>query len=234
MISNPQITLRAETREKDDRGQNVRIILAAENQYLLDFNPWFSSVPAKSENEIYRLLGQVAIADLNKGEDSSKAMTNLLYTAGDYALQSLVTRQIENKLRDSLNFDIFSIRTNILQNALSRTDSITFSNFFDNSTVYIGKYLGSAIYVDAMLNLSLDDNITDVTDASSLLLQPELGFEFEVPFSNYNWRFIQDIDANFRLGMAWNINRNKIDPQEQAEYSAKFVPSLSMSLLWRF
>ncbi len=161
-------------------------------------------------------------------------MTNLLYTAGDYALQSLVTRQIENKLRDSLNFDIFSIRTNILQNALSRTDSITFSNFFDNSTVYIGKYLGSAIYVDAMLNLSLDDNITDVTDASSLLLQPELGFEFEVPFSNYNWRFIQDIDANFRLGLAWNINRNKIDPQEQAEYSAKFVPSLSMSLLWRF
>ena len=234
MITNPQITLRAETREKDDRGQNVRIILSAENQYLLDFNPWFSSVPAKSENEIYRLLGQVAIADLNEVEDSSKAMTNLLYTAGDYALQSLVTRQIENKLRDSLNFDIFSIRANILQNALSRTDNITFSNFFDNSTVYIGKYLGSAIYVDAMLNLSLDDNITDVTDASSLLLQPELGFEFEVPFSNHNWRFIQDMDANFRLGMAWNINRNKIDPQEQAEYTAKFVPSLSMSLLWRF
>ena len=234
MISNPQITLRAETREKDDRGQNVRIILSAENQYLLDFNPQFSSVPAKSENEIYRLLGQVAIADLNDSQDSTKTMTNFLYTAGDYALQSLVTRQIENKLRDSLNFDIFSIRANILQNALSRTDSITFSNFFDNSTVYIGKYLGSAIYVDAMLNLSLDDNITDVTDASSLLLQPELGFEFEVPFSNNNWRFIQDMDANFRLGMAWNINRNKIDPQEQAEYTAKFVPSLSMSLLWRF
>jgi len=235
MITNPQITLRAETREKDDMGQNVRIILSAENQYLLDFNPRFSSVPAKSENEIYTLLGQVAIADLNSAEDSSKAMTNLLYTAGDYALQSLVTRQIENKLRDSLNFDIFSIRTNIIQNALSsRTDNIRFSNFLDNSTVYIGKYLGSAIYVDAMLNLSIDNNITNVTDASSLLLQPELGFEFEVPFSNYNWRFIQDMDANFRLGMAWDINRNKIDPQDQAEYTAKFVPSLSMSLLWRF
>ena len=237
-IANPKVTIRAETREKDANNQNVRIILTAENQDLLDFNPRFTSVPAKSENEIMALIGQVVIADLNEIEKGSDVIPVILSTAGDYALQSFATRQIENKLRESLNFDIFSIRTNILQNTMSyvknnpnNSQQIWLGNFFDNSTVYIGKYLSSAIYVDAMLNLSVGENIANFTDANEkgFVLQPEIGFEFEVPFSNINWRYIQDMDASFRVGMAMDATF-----KDKKFNNYLFNPSFTMSLLWRF
>ncbi|MBO4856905.1 MAG: translocation/assembly module TamB domain-containing protein [Treponema sp.] len=238
-IANPKVTLKAETRERDSNNQNIRIILTAENQDLLDFKPRFSSVPAKSENEIMSLIGQVVIADLNEIEKGSDVIPVILSTAGDYALQSFATRQIENKLRESLNFDIFSIRTNIIQNTMSyvrsnqannNNNTIWLGNFFDNSTVYIGKYLSSAIYVDAMLNLSVGENIANFTDAreKGFILQPEIGFEFEVPFTNVNWRNIQDMDASFRVGMAMDATfQNK-------DFNYLFNPSFTMSLLWRF
>ena len=237
-IANPKVTIRAETREKDANNQNVRIILTAENQDLLDFKPRFTSVPAKSENEIMALIGQVVIADLNEIEKGSDVIPVILSTAGDYALQSFATRQIENKLRESLNFDIFSIRTNILQNTMSyvknnqhNNQQIWLGNFFDNSTVYIGKYLSSAIYVDAMLNLSVGENIVNFTDANEkgFVLQPEIGFEFEVPFSNVNWRYIQDMDASFRVGMAMDATF-----KDKKFNNYLFNPSFTMSLLWRF
>ena len=212
-IFNPTITVRAETREKDDGGQTVRIILSAENQRLLDFRPRFSSVPAKSENEIRNLLGQIALAD-------SESVGGFIFAASDYALQSTVVRGVENKLRDLLNFDILSLRTNILQNTLNMgmsgsfgSGKITVGNFLDNSTVYIGKYFGSALYVDAMLHLSYDKEIIDLTKPGALLFQPEFGFELESPFANIRWSMAPDINAMLN-GM--------------------YVPSASLSLSWKF
>ena len=47
-ISNPMITVSAETREKDENGQTVKIVMSVEEQELLDMQPRFSSIPAKS------------------------------------------------------------------------------------------------------------------------------------------------------------------------------------------
>lgn len=236
-LSNPQISLKAETREKDEKGENIRIILSAENQYLQDFKPRFTSIPSKSENEIYSLLGQVVIADLNdvgnKNPDgtTSDVMYGILATAGDYYIQSFATRKLENALRESLNFDIFSIRTNFLQysanymnNRNSGPNSISVGNFLDISTVYIGKYLGSSMYVDAMLNLAQDNRFEQGN--GNWILQPEIGLEFEMPFTNKNWQNAQDLNANFRFGLAGDY----IFGNNQTT----IVPSLSMSLLWRF
>ena len=99
-LSNPIVTFRAETREKDFKGQTVKIIMSVENQYLDKMEPRFSSEPAKSENDILTMLGQIVVADSNKA-------TDFLFAASDYALQSTVMRSMENKLRDLLNFDIF-------------------------------------------------------------------------------------------------------------------------------
>ena len=211
---NPQVTLRAETRERDDEGQNVKIILSAENQYLTDFNPTFSSIPAKSENEIRQLLGQIIMADTDN-------IGQLLGTAGNYYLQSTLIRGIENKLRDLLNFDIFSVRTNVLQNAVNlgvsgniNNNNISVGNFLDNSTVYIGKYLGSVLYVDAMLHLSAEDSsIPDISAPTGLLFQPEIGMELDLPVANIRWSMAPDINAL--------INH-------------QYVPSASLSLSWKF
>ncbi|MCQ2597609.1 MAG: translocation/assembly module TamB [Treponema sp.] len=211
---NPIINVRAETRERDEDGENVVISLNAQNQFIRDFNPKFSSVPAKSDLEIQRLLGQIAVAD-------SESVGNFLFAAGDYALQSLIGRKFENKLRDFLNFDIFSLRTNIIQNTLNfslsnrtQNETLKAGNFFDNSTVYIGKYLGSALYVDAMLNLQYDDKrIRDAASVGGMIFKPEFGMELESPFGNIRWNVAPDIDALM----------NK-----------QYVPSSSVSLSWKF
>ena len=213
-ISNPMVTMTAETREKDENGQTVKIVLSVEDQYLMDLQPSFSSVPPKSENEIRTLLGQIVMADSDSAAD-------LLFAASDYALQSTVMRQAENKLRNLLNFDIFSLRTNVLQNtynlSVSRNltrEKISIGNFLDNTTVYIGKYLGSSLYVDAMLHVSFEDSkVNDIASAGKILFQPEFGMELESPF------------ANIRVNMAPDIN---------ALLKNQFVPSTSVTLSWKF
>ena len=219
-IANPLVTIRAETRERDVNDQTVRIILSAENQSIFNFNPVFSSIPAKSDSEIRSLMGQIVLADADNASD-------FLLSASDYVLQSAVIRNLENKLRDSLNFDIFSLRTNILQNTLSsvtgnvfardgaiNNNSFTIGNLLDNSTVYIGKYFGSVLYVDAMLHLSaqtptsvLDEDIT------RLSFKPEFGMELELPIVNIRWNMAPNIDALMRQ---------------------QYVPSTSISLNWKF
>lgn len=212
-ISNPLITINAETREKDEKGQNVKIVMDVQKQYLLDFVPRFTSVPPKSENEIRMLLGQIAVADSNSA-------TNFLFAASDYALQSTVVRKAENKLRDLCNFDIFSIRTNVLQNTLNMgvsgelsKENLSIGNFLDNTTVYIGKYLGNALYLDAMLHVSFENGATNnIASAGNVIFQPEFGMEVESPF------------ANIRVNMAPDIN---------ALLHNQFVPATTVTLSWK-
>lgn len=213
-IANPMITLRAETREKDNKNQQVKIIMSVENQYLQDINPKFTSIPAKSETEIMTLLGQVVLAD-------SESIGEILVSVGEYYIQSKFMGDVENKLRDFLNFDIFSVKTNFLQNTINlstsknlQKENISIGNFLDNTTVYIGKYLGSSLYVDAMLNLSLEDgNVNDITAAGGLLFKPEIGLELELPIANIRWSMAPDINA---------LMNNQ------------YVPSTSVSLSWKF
>jgi len=217
-LSNPKLTLQAETREKDDKGNTVKIILTVNNQYLLSINPRFSSIPAKSETEIMAMMGQIALGDSDSAAD-------FLFAAGDYALQTAVGRKIENKLRDLLNFDILSLRTNIIQNTLSTTltatgvtqngadKTLSFGNLFDNTTVYIGKYLASDLYVDAMMNVTYEERKLQELSVGNLVFQPEFGLEMESPLGNFRWNIAPDINAL--------INK-------------QYVPSSSLTLSWKF
>ena len=211
---NPLISVQAETRERDDDGKDIRIILSAQNQYLSDFNPKFSSIPSKSEVEIMAMLGQIAVGDSNN-------VTGLLFAAGDYAIQSTIGRSIENKLREFLNFDILSVRTNVLQNALNynfnknnQDSSYKIGNFFDNSTVYLGKYLGRSLYVDTLMHLSYDGSrVDDKYTFDGLIFKPEIGLEIESPFVNVRWNMAPDLS-----GLR----------------SDSFVYSTSVTLSWKF
>lgn len=212
-VTNPLVTINAETRERDDEGQMVTILLSVENQYLLNFTPKFSSIPAKSENELRLLLGQIIVADSNTA-------ANFIFAAGDYAIQTAVIRKAENKLREVMNFDIFSLRTNVLQNAyilnttVNSNNRITFSNFLDNSTVYMGKYFGSNIYLDFMFHINYENYAgKGFMSSENLIYQPELGLEMESPFGNIRWNIAPDINA---------LMKNR------------FVPSTSVTLSWKF
>ena len=214
---NPIISVKAETRERDENGKDVTIIMSVENQPLLSFTPIFSSVPAKSEKEIRTLLGEIVKGD-------SENVTNLLISTSDYAIQSLLGRSIENRLRDFFNFDILSIRTLVLQNALkssfstdrskNKFEDFTIGNLLDNSTVYIGKYIGSDLYLDALLRWSYDESKRDdFITPGGLVFKPELGLEIETPFANIKW---------------------KMAPEFTNIFEKKLVSSTSVTLTWKF
>ena len=211
----PRITVRAETRERDESGSPVTITLTAMNQPVSTFNPQFTASPAKSENEVMALLGQVVSADSeNAGE--------VAVAGGDYLVNALVMRRIENALRAIGNFDIFSIRTAMLQNAVKQSqrggdeNEFGFGNFFDNSTVYIGKYFGSSVYVDALLRWTYDETKSDDnSDMNRLVFQPDIGFELSSPFVNIRWDLAPDIE------------------EMQKTNNISLVPATSITLSWK-
>lgn len=213
----PKVTVRAETRARDENGNMVTITLSANEQRVSVFNPAFSANPARSEREIMSLLGQIVAADSGGAGEMSGAI-------GDMFLQSTVIRRIENTLRELLNFDIVSIRTNVLQNSVrlsmdekSDGKQLTVGNFIDNSTVYVGKYFGSSIYVDSMLHWTYDEHKVDNgTSANGIVFQPEIGFEMASPFVNIRLGVAPDIDS---------LQRGLLDT---------WVPSTSMTLSWKF
>lgn len=192
----PNITVRAETRERDTNGENVTIILSAISQNLSNFNAVLSSVPAKSETEVMAILGQIISGDADSAG-------KLVISGMDYGMQVTVLRKIENALRDLCNFDIFSIRTTALQNTVMQglefgnrpENNSVIGNLFDNSTVYIGKYFGSDVYADALLHWTYDKKTAGSSEAmgDGLVFQPEIGLEFNAPFANIRWNFAPDL-----------------------------------------
>ncbi len=188
----PVVTVRAETRERDSSGEQVIITMTAIAQNVSTFQAVLSSIPGKPEQEIMELLGQVLRGD-------STSVGSFVISGVDYGVQMTLLRKAETALRDLCNFDIFSIRTTALQNTImqgldigSRAENRSvIGNLFDNSTVYIGKYFGNDIYVDALLHWSYDKAKASSVESvgNGLVFQPEIGLEFEAPFANIRWNF---------------------------------------------
>ncbi|MBR1912078.1 MAG: translocation/assembly module TamB domain-containing protein, partial [Treponema sp.] len=200
---NPFITVNAETRERDENNIPVTIVLSSENQPLANFRGRVYSIPARSEAQIMAMLGQIATGD-------SSDVSGFFLSGLDYGMHVTVLRKIENSLRDLFNFDIFSIRVNVLQNSIkyglasnssSGTEDAIFrnpiGNYLDNSSVYIGKYFGSSIYADVLLQWSYDEILARNSKfvGSGLVFHPEIGLEFDAPFAKIRWNFAPDLTA---------------------------------------
>lgn len=211
----PNITVRAETRERDSDGEIITISLSAISQNISTFNAVLSSVPYKSEKELMELLGQIVVGD-------STSVGNFLVAGVDYGVQVTVLRKLENALRDLCNFDIFSVRTTALQNTIMqgldmgnrRENSSVIGNLFDNSTVYIGKYFGKDVYADALLHWSYDkrDGSSGEAMGKGLVFHPEIGLEFNAPFANIRWNFAPDL----------------------SDFQESWAKATSVTLSWRF
>lgn len=205
----PMLSLRAEIRERDEDGEPVRIILLVEDQPLTSFVPVLYSDPPKASDELMVLLGQAASGDSSR----DSLLQNTVITASDIFTQMGLFRTAENRVRDFLNVDIFSIRTLLLQNAIfgqamqnSASKEMTIGNYFDNTTVYIGKYFGSAVYADALLHFSYyDAKSVENTESKTavygnMLFQPELGLEVATPFFLVRWGIAPSNLDNLLIG----------------------------------
>ncbi|AIN93568.1 translocation/assembly module TamB domain-containing protein [Treponema putidum] len=219
----PMITVRAEIKDKMADGQPLTINLAAKDQPLdiERFRPVISTSPpmAMSDSDTMNLMGQVALGDLKSGNILKETLRN----TSDILANMGIMRGIEQEARDLLHVDVFSVRSLLIQNVIlenlfrtSKDKPLTIGNYFDNTSVYIGKYFGSAIYADAMLHLSYYDPLSTNTDAvrkpvyGNLLFQPEIGFEMNTPF----------------VMLRWHITPSRPD--------SLFVSDTGLTLSWKF
>jgi len=211
----PSVSVLAECKTRDENSEPVTITLQVEKQRLSKLSPRLTSSPARSEREIMEILGGIITSN------SSNAASLALAT-GDYALQSVLVRRLENALRDFFKFDIFSVRTMVVQNAVkqnvfrnsSGSDNLA-GNYLDGTTVYIGKYFGEAIFADAMLRLDYDKNRRgSYYTYDGISFRPELGFELAAPFAKIRWSMSPDLESilnmklveNTALTLSWKFN----------------------------
>ena len=145
----PRITARAEVREWDpSTGEEIRIYLDADNP-LSKFTPRFTSDPPRSENYILAMIGAPFIA---KAQTQGIGLSAALISS-DVVSQAWLLRPLENRLRDALGMDMVSVRTQVIQNLLAQKIFGTALNPLDNTSISLGKYVGSDLFLEALVRL---------------------------------------------------------------------------------
>jgi hypothetical protein len=86
-----------------------------------------------------------------------------------------------------------------MQQPVDRTGRI--GNYFDNTTVFGGKYIGQDMFVQGMLSLRYDGQNTSF---GGLTLRPDIGIELQNPLFSIRWDFSPMHPEN------WYINDNSI------------------------
>jgi translocation and assembly module TamB len=186
----PKISARAEIRDQSKTGP-VTISMIIDNAPLRSFSRRFVSSPPLSQLEIYSLLGQAP-----QGEDAPRNLAMATSAVIDSLTQYAVNR-LQRQVRNFLGMDMLSLRTQLLQNVVIQAAGGQFwdnasdrpyrlGNYFDNTTVFIGKYIGTGMFGEAMLSFKSDEN---KIDWGGLVLVPELGFELRNPLFDiqFNW-----------------------------------------------
>jgi hypothetical protein len=201
----PHLTVRAEIRDRTDEGP-VTIAMIVDDAPLLSFTPRLESTPSLSQAEIVSLLGQNLAGGTMDGSAGTLPRA-LLSSTSDVLAQFGVVRQVERQIRGFLHLDMFSVRTQVLQNAFFSATGLMqtpvdrnggVGNYFDNTTIFLGKYIGSAMFVQSMLSLRYDKNL------GGLRFAPDIGVELETPLFNVRWDFVPAHPEN------WYVNDNSI------------------------
>ncbi len=201
----PILSVRAEIRDRNDQGPVV-ISLVADSAPLSSFSPRFESSPALSQVEILSLLGQNLGSPGVDGESVGieELVSSTVTSASDLFAQFYFIRAFERQVRDILALDMFSVRTQVLQNAIlgaafnalelesSQLDRRAgLGNYFDNTTVYMGKFIAPDLFTHLMLTMQIDE-----TKPNSLFggleIVPDIGIEMKTPLFVLKWSFMPD------------------------------------------
>ena len=209
---NPRISARAEIRDQTEEGP-VIISLIIDNSPLMSFTPRFESQPPLSQIEIYSILGHVA-------PDSSEGLQRNLATGAilDGLAQFYLVSRIQREIRNFLGLDMLSIRTQLFQNFVWQATGTQTSdpalinspyrigNYFDNTTVFLGRYFGPGLFGEALLSFRYDESRTGF---GGIRFEPEIGIEMRNPLFDIRFSLIP------------------LHPESW------FIEDISFSLIWR-
>ncbi|MCF7943209.1 MAG: translocation/assembly module TamB [Spirochaetia bacterium] len=223
----PLISLEAKLRDFDRSGEKVDIQLELQNDSYMNLSPILSSRPQKSLGEIAEILGQNILPAAYVGDTNISSALALATLAGDVIQQLGIIEldpisDFENIIRNNLQLDVFSIRTQVFQNIILETLSPSqfqvisinpIARYLDNTSIFLGKYMNNDLFLQAMFHISVNDRYGSgffMTD--DLKLDVELSMEWENPL--YYLRIstqpeglqpYQLLDA-LTLGISWNIS----------------------------
>jgi hypothetical protein len=188
----PRISARAEIRDRSNDGP-VTISLIIDQSPLGSFIPRFESNPPLSQIDIISILGQNLTGPSTAG--GSDVLANVLSASSDFLAQFRVVRRLERYVRDFTRLDMFSFRSQVLQNAVLDVtrlhvpvDRMSWvSNYFDNTAVFLGKYIGSDMFFQSMFSLRYDENKKTM---GGYTFEPDFSIELRNPLFDIRWDFI--------------------------------------------
>jgi hypothetical protein len=195
----PFITARAELRDQADIGP-VTISMMIDNAPLRSFTPRFISSPSLSQMEIYSILGQ----NPQGTGDSRNLATSAFF---DSLAQFTVIGRLQRQVRNFLGLDMLSLRTQLFQNMLISVSGGRLSgnstgreyrvgNYFDNTTVFVGKFFGAELFGEAMFSLKYDENRLDW---GGLVIEPEFGLEMRNPLFDIRFTMVPTHPENMYI-----------------------------------
>jgi hypothetical protein len=214
----PRLTARAETRDRNEEGP-VTISLIVDNAPLFDFTARFESSPPLSQMEILALMGQSLTGsqnDDNANANQRERAFAIVNSGADMLAQFTVGRWVERQVRNFLQLDMFSLRTQVVQNFFSRVPGLSLqpvdrngalgNYLLDNTTLSGGKYIGQDLFLQGMLSMRYDANKETL---GGLTFQQNYGFELQGPvYKGLNfrirWDFVPEHPEN------WYANDNAI------------------------
>ena len=131
---------------------------------------------------------------------------DLLVIAGGMASQFGMVRPMERALRDSLGLDLFSIRSQLVENLLRTPLGVSSPDLLDNTEIVVGKYLGDDLFFEALVRVESDT----VSPVPELRTDLELSLEWATPFFLLEWSVLPSLTDPFQTGSAlslsWSFN----------------------------
>ena len=198
----PRVTVRAETRERSPDDGTLWIYLDADSP-LSALEPQtvrLSSAPTRPLPELRAMLG-APFANGTANED-----IDLLAVAGGMATQFGVVRPMERALRDSLGLDLFSIRSQLVENLLRTPLGVSSPDLLDNTEIVVGKYLGDDLFFEALMRVESDT----VSPVPALRTDLELSLEWATPFFLLEWSVLPSltdpVQTGSALSLSWRFN----------------------------
>ena len=192
----PRLAVRAEIREISAQGP-VRVFLIVDEERLSSFTPRFESSPPLTDTELIALLGGNLLNQ--EGQDDLDFSQAVLLTS-DLVTQFGVINRFERSVRDALNLDLFSVRTQLFQNLVLGSlpqpeypldnTSPSLGQYFENTAVFLGKYLGPELFMELLFSMRSRSPFEPVPEGEGPVeFEAELGLEWQTPLFLLQWRF---------------------------------------------
>ncbi len=192
----PRLTVRAETRDVGPEGP-VRISLVADESRLSDLSVRVVSDPPLPQQEVLALLG----GGVFTSEDGGLLdLSGAVLIGSDLVGQFGVVRTIESNVRNALQLDLFTVRTQLFQNLVrevinepgvaGEAPDPSLGRYFDNTTMFLGRSLGPDVFLELLVQLRTEDPFEDAErQFANLEVDTELSVGFETPFFDIEWGF---------------------------------------------